>query len=336
MNRFVPFTDNLPELASLPMKQKVEWIALGAHIMALLFGLAGLLLVVPHPEWIASLPEVGQQAFSFSMGNGGVAYMLFGTAAAGLMGSRLLGWKRLWMFFIPAILISLSAELLGTSTGIPFGDYGYLSGLGYKIGGLVPFTIPLSWFYMGLSSYLLARTTLKHQQHWLVHLEALALGALLLTAWDFVLDPAMTQTRIPFWIWFQPGPFFGMPLQNFGGWMLTGILFMLVANLLWGKDQPRLNRRQLIGPLVIYTANFGFATIMSLGSGIVIPVLLGLLLGLGPVIGLWRMAEPAPIDQPADVADRNELGELGSLGSVSTDGLEPLASNSRQPEPVIK
>ena len=32
--------------------------------------------------------------------------------------------------------------------GLPFGPYSYTTMLGYRIGGLVPFPIPLSWFYM--------------------------------------------------------------------------------------------------------------------------------------------------------------------------------------------
>ncbi len=284
----------------------METLALSLHILSLVFGLAGLLLVVPHPEWVASLPPIGMRAFALSMGNGGVAYMVTGMLTAVLMGSRLLGVRRLLMFLIPALGISLTSELLGTSTGIPFGDYGYLSGLGYKIAGLVPFTIPLSWFYVGLSAYLLARVALQTQRHWLIHFEAIMLGALLLTAWDFVLDPAMTRGSIPFWTWFQPGPFFGMPLQNFGGWMLTGATFMTVANLLWGKDQPHLNRSELLGPLVLYAANFGFALLMSLGSGIFAPAGLGLLLGLGPALGLWYAAAAPPTPLLADASANAE------------------------------
>ncbi|MDX2273651.1 MAG: carotenoid biosynthesis protein [Cyanobacteriota bacterium] len=298
-----------PSWSTVTTRSTAETMALSAHIACLFFGLAGLLLVVPHPEFIARLPEMGQVAFSMSMGNGGVAYMVFGAVAAILMGSRLLGRKRLLMFLIPSVGISLGSELLGTSTGIPFGFYGYLTGLGYKIAGLVPFTIPLSWFYMGLASYLLARTILQAQRHWLIQLEAIALGALLLTAWDFVLDPAMTQAIIPFWTWFQPGPFFGMPLQNFGGWMLTGCLFMGVANLCWGQEQPQLDRSQLVAPLLVYGANFGFAMVMSLGSGIYVPVALGLLLGLGPALGLWLMAKPALPEPTLDVVPPVVLGE---------------------------
>jgi uncharacterized membrane protein len=39
------------------------------HATALLFGLAGLLLVLPNPEFIAALPEIGQRAFGLSMVN---------------------------------------------------------------------------------------------------------------------------------------------------------------------------------------------------------------------------------------------------------------------------
>ena len=319
----------MQRIISSPSPSRAEQVCLGLHILSLLFGLAGLLIVVPHPQLIASLSEIGQRAFSLSMGNGGVVYMVFGATAAALMGSRLLGWKRLCLFLFPSVTLSLGAELLGTGTGIPFGEYGYLSGLGYKIAGLVPFTIPLSWFYMGLCSYLLSRVILQYQRHWMIQFEALALGALLLTAWDFVLDPAMTRAVVPFWVWFEPGPFFGMPLQNFGSWMLTGALFMLVANLLWGKDQPLCNRQQLTIPLVLYGANFAFAMVMSMGSGIFPPVGLGILLGLAPAIGLWIMAQPAP--QVSEVDQTDEAPQPESSG-VSF----PPPGSLQSPEVLLK
>lgn len=53
------------------------------------------------------------------------------------------------------VFLFLSSELLGISIGFFFGDYIYLSGLGYKIVGLVLFIIFLFWFYMGFVCYLL-------------------------------------------------------------------------------------------------------------------------------------------------------------------------------------
>ena len=277
------------------MKQlvKAERFCLIGHIVSMVFGLAGLLLVVPHAEVILNLAEAGQTAMQWSMAWGGVVYMVLGAAAVALYAYRQLGLKPLLTFMLPAIFLSLGSELLGTSTGFPFGHYSYLSGLGYKIAGLVPFTIPLSWFYVGLVAYLIARAGLKVEQKpsLLRHLGAIAFGALTLTSWDFVLDPAMSQTAIPFWYWQQPGAFFGMPYQNFAGWLGTGALFMTVAAVLWQQTPLNLQRSQLGVPLVVYLSNFAFATVMSLAAGFWIPVLLGLFVGVAPILILWWLAE---------------------------------------------
>jgi carotene biosynthesis associated membrane protein len=267
----------------------VERVCLIGHIVSMVFGLVGILLVVPNAEVIFNLSEVGQTVMQWSMAGGGVAYMILGAVGVFLYAYRTLGLGRTLGFLIPSLGISLTSELLGTSTGFPFGHYSYLSGLGYKIAGLVPFTIPLSWFYVGCVSYLLARVGLEvdKKPSLLRHFSAIALGALLLTSWDFVLDPAMSQTSLPFWYWQQPGAFFGMPYQNFAGWMGTGSLFMTVAALLWRNNPLKLERSQLNIPLVVYLANFGFATVMSLAAGFSIPVLLGVALGVAPAVALW-------------------------------------------------
>jgi uncharacterized membrane protein len=273
------------------MRQLViaERVCLIGHIVSMVFGLVGILLVIPNAEVILQLSEVGQTAMQWSMAGGGVVYIILGAAAVFLYGLRTLGLGRILAFMLPAILISLTSELLGTSTGFPFGHYSYLSGLGYKIGGLVPFTIPLSWFYVGCASYLLARAGLAvdTKPSWWRHICAIVLGSLLLTCWDFVLDPAMSQTSLPFWYWQQPGAFFGMPYQNFAGWLGTGIVFMTVAAVLWKNNPIKFERSQLNLPLAVYISNFGFATVMSLAAGFSIPVLLGLVLGVTPSVAMW-------------------------------------------------
>ncbi|MDJ0736073.1 MAG: carotenoid biosynthesis protein [Nostocaceae cyanobacterium] len=282
------------------MRQAVigERVCLTGHILSLVFGLAGILVVVPHPEFIiANFGEVGQNAMQLSMAGGGVVYMILGASAVFLHVKRNWGLIPALTFLLPSVLISLSAELLGTSTGFPFGHYSYLSGLGYKIGGLVPFTIPLSWFYLGCASYLLARAGLQVDKNpnWLRHLGAVFFGALLLTSWDLVLDPAMSQTSLPFWYWQQPGAFFGMPYQNFAGWFSTGALFMTVAALLWRHQPLSIEQSQLHLPLIVYLSNFAFAAVMSLAAGFSIPVLLGLFLGVIPAVVLWWKAQTNPL-----------------------------------------
>lgn len=208
-----------------------------------------------------------------------------------LLGVAIVFWL---LFMLPTIFISLGSELLGTSTGFPFGDYSYLSGLGYKIGGLVPFTIPLSWFYVGLAAYLLARVGLNvdRKPTLLRHLGAIALGAAIFTSWDFALEPAMSQTAVPFWFWEEPGAFFGTPYRNYAGWFGTSALFMSVAALLWRTIKiPKLQKPQLILPLIVYLTNFIFAAVMSCAAGYWIPVLLGFAVGVVPAIALWNMAQ---------------------------------------------
>lgn len=285
--------------------------------MSLLFGLAGLLLVLPNPRFIAALPPFGQQAFGLSMSGGGVVYILLGAITVAVYAYRTLGLRHWLTFMLPSVFLSAGSELLGTSTGFPFGHYQYLSGLGYKIAGLVPFTIPLSWFYVGMSTYVLGRVALeaKGVKGWVKIVGSIALGALFLTAWDFVLDPAMSQAPYPFWSFQDVGEFFGMPYRNITGWLGTGILFMSVASLFWGKADLKLTRSQLWTPLLVYIVNFAFGAVITIAELDVrywIPVSLSILVGVVPAIVCWSLAEPnlpseaivLPIETEASEAEK--------------------------------
>lgn len=275
---------------------RVERTLLIGHLISMVFGLAGLLVVLPNTDFINALPDFGKTAFGWSMAGGGVVYMLLGTSAVAVYAYRTLGLWHCLGFMIPALGLSLVSELLGTSTGFPFGNYHYLSGLGYKIAGLVPFTIPLSWFYVGFSAYIIARAGLETLaiHKFIKYIGAIGFGSLLLTSWDFVLDPGMSQGTVPFWLWEQPGAFFGMPYENFAGWFGTGVVFMTVATLIWRMKPLRLPTTQLGLPLAVYLVNFGFATITSIAAGIYIPILLGLILGILPLAVLYQMATAQP------------------------------------------
>lgn len=289
------------------MKQLVvvERVCLIGHVLSLVFGLAGLLLVLPNPQFIAQLPSFGQQLFGLSMANGGVVYIVLGAVAVALYAYRTLGWQNLLGFMLPAVFLSLGSELLGTSTGFPFGHYSYLSGLGYKIADLVPFTIPLSWFYLGFSTYVLARSGLEAKgiHGWSAKIGGIAIGAILLTAWDFVLDPAMSQAAYPFWEFQDVGEFFGMPYRNITGWLGTGLVFMSVATLFWRSPTLSLKRSQLTTPLVIYLVNFAFGaliTIAQLDVRFWIPTAISVAVGVVPAIALWWSAgaEEATVREP--------------------------------------
>ncbi|HZO73521.1 MAG TPA: carotenoid biosynthesis protein [Ktedonobacteraceae bacterium] len=264
------------------------------HLAALAFGLAGLLIALPHPELWSGSPLAGQ-VFQFGITYAGSLHILFGAATMLLFGLLFIGSGKTLIFFAASTIISLGMELLGTSTGFPFGAYSYTSFLGFKVAGLVPYSIPLSWFYMGFTAYILAtvivrKLRLRHHTLW-----ALVLGAYFLTAWDLALDPAMASKYLPvhFWIWHDVGPYFGMPIRNLVGWTCNGLIYMSVSRLLWRTD---LETRQLTVwlPFGVYAANIMFAIGLNLGVGLWIPSLMAVIFGLLPASLALLLREKAP------------------------------------------
>ncbi len=266
------------------------------HLAALLFGLTGLIVFLPHPALWESNPWM-VQGLQWSLQYAGSLHILFGAATMLLFGLLFVGRKKTLIFFCASALISLCMELLGTSTGFPFGAYSYTSFLGIKIAGLVPYSIPLSWFYMGFTSILLASLLVNYLHLKRVTLWTLVLGAYFLAVWDLTLDPAMASANLPlhFWIWHQQGGYFGMPVHNLLGWVVNGLIFMSVSRVLWREN---LVARRLVAwvPFGVYLANIGFGVALNLSVGLWIPPLLALVLGVLPsalflrsrVAGTWR------------------------------------------------
>ena len=262
-------------------------ILYAAHIVLLAFAVTGLLVFMRNPTLITSNPLIAQ-TYPYGSQYGGVAYILFGAATMIVFGLRYVGARRTLIFLPIATLLPLTAELIGTSTGYPFGHYEYTDLLGYKILGLVPFTIPLSWFYMGFTSYLLASVItgalgLRGRTWW-----TLLLGAWFLTAWDLVLDPAMVRNQVfPFWNWYTNGPYFGMPVQNFAGWTAVGFIFMGISRFFW-RSNVRPGSIPAWLPFGMYAANMVFAMLLSLSAGLWEPLIFAVLLGLAPAsLALW-------------------------------------------------
>ncbi len=261
---------------------------LAAHVAAVIFGLAGLLYAIPHPEWWVRSPlAVG--LFPYAVEYGGTLHIVLGAMAVMAFGFRVLGSADTLIFFAASVTLSLGMELLGTGTGWPFGAYEYTTGLGYQVLGRVPFTIPLSWFYMGLCSYLLAQLIVERlaarQPGWAV----VGLGVWLLTAWDLVLDPAMAHPdlAIRFWVWHETGAYMGMPLVNFAGWAGTAASFMWISRV-FGRSPARSEETPAGFVLTVYMVNMGFAIALSASIPLWLPVVLAVLFGVLPALLVRR------------------------------------------------
>ena len=263
--------------------RRASWVLLICHLFALIFGLVGILIMLPHPSLWAGDPNA-VRVFNFSMKYAGSIHIVFGAATMLAFGLVALGWRKTGIFLAISYVISLSAELIGTGTGWPFGNYEYTNYLGPKALNHVPFSIPASWFYMGLASFLLGSALVRRLELRREMLWSGLLGAWFLTAWDLVLDPAMAHhsLRIKFWIWHQTGPYFGMPVKNFIGWTATGLIFMLLSRWAW-RERANVATASMRIPVVVYVANLMFAMILSAGVRLWIPILLAAVLGLIPL-----------------------------------------------------
>ena len=64
---------------------------------------------------------------------------------------------------------------------------------------------------------------------------------------------------------------------------------MTVATFIW-RLKPLTLPQDLGLPLAVYLANFAFATVTSLAAGIYPPILLGIVLGIAPLLFFYQMA----------------------------------------------
>ena len=283
-------------------RYRIPTVLFVAHLGALVFGLVGLLIMLPNPDLWSGDPRA-VRVFDWSMEHAGATHIIFGALVMFAWGVVALGWRKTSIFFAVSYTLSLGFELFGTGTGWPFGNYAYTDFLGYKVLDKVPYTIPLSWFYMGLASYLLGAFVVNRLGVRRMTLWTVLLGAWFLTVWDLVLDPAMAHESllVQFWVWDETGPYFGMPIKNFVGWTVTGLVFMAVSRFLWREEvEPR--KLDLRLPLAIYAVNLVWAMVLSASVDLWMPILLSAVLGLAPALLVLRQPRQRGQRRPLELA----------------------------------
>ena len=171
----------------------------------------------------------------------------------------LIGWKKTLVFFVITAGISWGYEQVGVETGLVYGDYHYTDYLGYKMGH-VPIIIPLAWFMMIYPSYIIANMIFSKKHH--LHQNKISqiivlslLSAIVMTAWDFVVDPYLSGSTVNAWIWKKGGEYFGVPLHNFFGLILTTFSIYLIYRIFESKTRPvenKLPKYSVILPVLAY------------------------------------------------------------------------------------
>jgi len=191
-----------------------------------------------------------------------------------------LGIRKTLVFACWAYLVAFLCEYSSTRNGFPFGYYCYLETTRDKEIWIaqVPFMDSLSFIFLAYISYSMALFFLsplhisredvflldtREERH---ALPTLVLAVVLFVLLDIVIDPlALRGDR-----WFlgqiytypSQGIYFGVPLTNFAGWILVGILILYPFQLLdyyWGeRSWFRSGLRLyfpfslLLGPLLYY------------------------------------------------------------------------------------
>ncbi len=153
-----------------------------------------------------------------------------------------LGLRNAAVFFGMSVLITWCIEEFGVRTGLIFGAYYYTSP--GPLVGHVPVEIPLLWFGLLYLGYALANAIGgrlfagqgggRSRLVWLS-----LLGAAVVMARDAVIEPILAQPWMlgrP-WVWEESGAYFGVPVQNFFGWMLTAFI-VFVAYRSYERTHP--------------------------------------------------------------------------------------------------
>jgi len=170
-----------------------------------------------------------------------VGFLAFFLAA----GIRDLGRGRTLGFLLWGFIVALVAELSSTRDGFPFGLYHYT---GETAGAElfltnIPFFSPLSFPFLAYASFCLARQALGPGSTAgpAGRFRTVALAGALMALLDVVIDPLAVRGER----WFlghlftypEGGIYFGVPLSNFGGWLLVG--WVTVGGYVWrAGDRP--------------------------------------------------------------------------------------------------
>lgn len=212
-----------------------------------------------------------------------------------------LGWRHTLVFFGLSAFISWAYEQFGVATGLIYGAYYYTDILGFKVGH-VPLLIPLAWFMMIYPSYVIANLIASDRPTGSPsRLGALIwislLSAMVMTAWDLVVDPILSGPAVGAWVWEQGGPYFGIPLQNYAGWMLTTFTVYLLYRLF--ESRVELRPAGPLTPLIAAMPLIAYGAMMitnSLSSGlealrVIGPFVMGVPLAAA-LTRLWNASQP--------------------------------------------
>ncbi len=178
---------------------------------------------------------------------------------------RWLGWRDALGLWATLGIYALLLETSAIYTGFPYGHFGYSELLGAKLFGVTPWTVFLAWTPLIVGAYAVARVTFGN-----VIVRVIA-TAMIATLFDLVLDPG--AVRLGFWQYAANIGFYGVPISNFVGWLVSGTLAAIVIELYLWRAKPLLRIPvQMVSSafLIVF-----FWTAIAVFGGMVWPAVIG-------------------------------------------------------------
>jgi len=144
-------------------------------------------------------------------------------------------------------LFAYGIEFVAVTTGLPYGDFVYTADLGPMLGGVVPLSLPLLYLPLVVNSYLLGLALLGRYGLDGYRGPRLLAGVAALLLVDLALDPG--AVAVGFWAYDGGGGYYGVPLSNYAGWLVTGAVAVVGVELAF--DRAALRERIDRAPFVL-------------------------------------------------------------------------------------
>jgi putative membrane protein len=175
-----------------------------------------------------------------------------------------LGPRRAAAAALAVSAFAYAIESVGVATGFPYGSFSYNEALGPKLFGLVPYLLPVTYVPLVIGATAAAWGPNRLAPRILI-------TALLLVLIDGVLDPG--ATALGFWTWTDGGPYYGVPLVNSAGWLLSGTVSAALL-----LSVGRAHTPPPPGALDSAVLSLAFWTGVAIFSGLAFPAALGFVL----------------------------------------------------------
>jgi putative membrane protein len=196
---------------------------------------------------------------------------------------RYCGGPRAVLVLVGLALFAYAIEALGVATGLPYGEFSYSAGLGPKLAGLVPWLLPFSYIPLVLGAVAAVPPGRGRALR----------AAVVLVVMDLALDPGAVALGL--WEWGEQGVYYSIPLSNYAGWLISGLLASALVLALgrWGKP-PRPGLLDSAALLMAFWAGIAVFSVMM------IPAVVGILVVLYLLYRRGRLRYKLPVRARAE------------------------------------